>query len=183
MAREIFGVPTMFVGEDLYWGADRLDMVEVALGGSIARETGVARVPVDFYFDYSSPFAYLALTRAEQVFGEAGRWRPILLGGLFRSIGTVDVPLFTQSPAKRRHTMQDLGRQARWLGGEFKWPSRFPVSSVLALRVAKVLAAAMAVSGSAGTLTQAFSAAPLAVRLGYTCPELSEAMVPMPSSG
>lgn len=136
VARGIFGVPTMFVGEDLYWGADRLDMVEAALGGGeMQREACAARVPVDFYFDYSSPFAYLALTRAEQVFGDAGRWRPILLGGLFRSIGTADVPLFTQSPAKRQHTMQDLGRQARRLGVEFNWPSRFPVSSVLALRV------------------------------------------------
>ena len=36
----------------------------------------------------------------------------LLLGGLFRSVGTPDVPLFAQSPEKRRHTLVDLGRQA-----------------------------------------------------------------------
>ena len=92
-------------------------------------------VPVDLYFDYSSPFAYLALTRAEAVFGDAARWRPLLLGGLFRSIGTADVPLFTQSPEKQRHTRNDLERQARALGAAFVWPSRFPINTVLALRL------------------------------------------------
>lgn len=136
VARGVFGVPTMFVGDELYWGADRLAMVEAALGGEVPRAaSGSAMVPVDLYFDYSSPFAYLALTRAEAVFGGAARWRPLLLGGLFRSIGTADVPLFTQSPEKQRHTMKDLERQARALGAVFAWPSRFPINTVLALRL------------------------------------------------
>jgi len=136
VARGVFGVPTMFVGEELYWGADRLAMVEAALGGEVPRSIeATAMVPVDLYFDYSSPFAYLALTRAEAVFGDAARWRPLLLGGLFRSIGTADVPLFTQSPEKQRHTRNDLERQARALGAAFVWPSRFPINTVLALRL------------------------------------------------
>jgi 2-hydroxychromene-2-carboxylate isomerase len=136
VARGVFGVPTMFVGEELYWGADRLGMVEAALGGAVpGMATATAMAPVEFYFDYSSPFAYLALTRAEEVFGDAARWRPLLLGGLFRGIGTVDVPLFTQSPEKQRHTRKDLDRQAKALGAAFAWPSRFPVNTVLALRV------------------------------------------------
>ncbi len=136
VARGVFGVPTMFVGEELYWGADRLAMVEAALGGEVPRSIeATAMVPVDLYFDYSSPFAYLALTRAEAVFGDAARWRPLLLGGLFRSIGTADVPLFTQSPEKQWHTRNDLERQARALGAAFVWPSRFPINTVLALRL------------------------------------------------
>ncbi|HEY0136101.1 MAG TPA: 2-hydroxychromene-2-carboxylate isomerase [Nannocystis sp.] len=136
--REIFGVPTCFVGDELFWGNDRLDMVEAALGGTPASprpDPGAALAPVDFWFDYSSPFAYLALAQAEAVLGASATWRPLLLGGLFRSVGTPDVPLFTQSPEKRRHTMQDLTRQAERLGVEFSWPTRFPVSTVLALRV------------------------------------------------
>ena len=136
--RGVFGVPTCFVGDELFWGQDRLDMVEAALGGSppsLRVPPGTPLAPIDLYFDYSSPFAYLALAQAEAVLGAAARWRPLLLGGLFRSVGTADVPLFTQSPEKRRHTMQDLQRQAARAGVPFAWPTRFPVSSVLALRM------------------------------------------------
>ena len=59
----------------------------------------------------------------------------LLLGGLFRSVGTPDVPLFAQSPEKRRHTLVDLGRQAERAGLAFAWPTRFPVNTVLALRM------------------------------------------------
>ena len=65
----------------------------------------------------------------------AASWRPLLLGGLFRSVGTPDVPLFAQSPEKRRHTLVDLGRQAERAGLAFAWPTRFPVNTVLALRM------------------------------------------------
>ncbi len=136
--RGVFGVPTCFVGDELFWGQDRLDMVEAALGGSppsLRLAPGTSLAPIDLYFDYSSPFAYLALAQAEAVFGEAARWRPLLLGGLFRSVGTPDVPLFSQSPEKRRHTMQDLTRQAQRAGLAFAWPSRFPISTVLPLRM------------------------------------------------
>ncbi len=134
--RGIFGAPTCFVGDQMYWGQDRLDMVEAALGGLpevVRPNPGLS--PIDFWFDYSSPFAYLALAQAEALFGAAARWRPLLLGGLFRSVGTPDVPLFTQSPEKRRHTMQDLQRQATRANVPLAWPTRFPINTVLALRL------------------------------------------------
>lgn len=136
--RGIFGVPSCFVGDAMFWGNDRLDMVEAALGGapaSLRVPTGTALAPIDLYFDYSSPFAYLALAQAEATFAGAASWRPLLLGGLFRSVGTPDVPLFAQSPEKRRHTLVDLGRQAERAGLAFAWPTRFPVNTVLALRM------------------------------------------------
>jgi 2-hydroxychromene-2-carboxylate isomerase len=134
VARGVFGVPTYFVGEQLFWGQDRADMVEAALGGRPASPVSSPTAPVDFYFDYSSPFAYLAIMRAAEL-GPQVRWRPLLLGGLFRNLGTPDVPLFVQSPEKRRHTMQDLDRQAERAGLPFKFPSRFPIRTVLPLRV------------------------------------------------
>ncbi|MCY1055245.1 2-hydroxychromene-2-carboxylate isomerase [Nannocystis sp. SCPEA4] len=133
--RGIFGVPTYFVGDQLFWGQDRSDMVEEALGGRPAAPRLAPTAPVEFFFDYSSPFAYLAIMRAEAELGPQVRWRPVLLGGLFRSIGTPDVPLFVQSPEKRRHTMLDLDRQAARAGLPFKFPSRFPIRTVLPLRV------------------------------------------------
>ena len=63
------------------------------------------------YWDFSSPFAYLGATQAAALAKRTGArvtWRPLLLGGLFRSIGTPDVPLATFSPAKQRYIVQDL---------------------------------------------------------------------------
>jgi 2-hydroxychromene-2-carboxylate isomerase len=134
VARGVFGVPTYFVGEQLFWGQDRADMVTAALGGTPEQQAPSPAAPIDFYFDYSSPFAYLAIMRAGEL-GPQVRWRPILLGGLFRTLGTPDVPLFVQSPEKRRHTMQDLDRQAARAGLPFHFPARFPVRTVLPLRV------------------------------------------------
>lgn len=136
VARGVFGVPTFFVdGGDPFWGQDRMDMVEEAAGGRVVEAAASPTAPVDFYFDYSSPFAYLAIHRVEAELGAIARWRPILLGGLFRSLGTPDVPLFEQSPEKRRHTMLDLHRQAARAGAPFAFPECFPVRTVLPLRV------------------------------------------------
>lgn len=135
VARGVFGVPTYVVGDALFWGQDRADMVEAALGGRPEAPRPAPTAAIDFYFDYSSPFAYLAILRAAAELGPAVRWRPILLGGLFRKLGTPDVPLFEQSPEKRRHTMLDLDRQAARAGLPFNFPSFFPIRSVLPLRV------------------------------------------------
>lgn len=139
IARGIFGVPAFFVEGELFWGQDRLDFVEEALGGVPESMPPADRVapmyPVDFYFDYSSPFSYIASERAERMVGRALRWKPFLLGGLFKTIGAPDVPFFTQSEPKRKHTVRDLDRQAARGGIPFRWPSRFPMNTVLALRV------------------------------------------------
>ncbi|MCK6547082.1 2-hydroxychromene-2-carboxylate isomerase [Myxococcota bacterium] len=136
IAKGIFGVPAMFVGDDLYWGQDRLDFVEAALGGKPPAPATLraAATPVDFWFDYSSPFTYLAAMRVDAALGAAVTWRPMLLGGLFRVVGTPDVPMFTQSASKQRHTSADLARQAARHRIPFSWPSRFPMNTVLALR-------------------------------------------------
>jgi len=51
---------------------------------------------VIFYYDFSSPYAYLGATQIERVAQERGArvvWRPILVGALFNAIGTPNVPL------------------------------------------------------------------------------------------
>jgi 2-hydroxychromene-2-carboxylate isomerase len=136
--RGVFGAPAFFVDGALYWGQDRMDMVEAALGGAPdAGQPAQAdlRAPVDLYFDYSSPFAYLASTRAEAAFGDRARWRPMLLGAVFKEVEMVNVPLLAMSEAKRQFVAQDLLRQAAAAGAPLTWPTRFPMNSVLALRV------------------------------------------------
>jgi 2-hydroxychromene-2-carboxylate isomerase len=93
---------------------------------------------VDCYFDYSSPFAYLGTTQVERVAREAGgrvRWRPFLLGALFKRVGTPIVPIQTFPAAKQRHQSRDLYRWADVWGVPFRWPSGFPLRTVDALRL------------------------------------------------
>jgi 2-hydroxychromene-2-carboxylate isomerase len=92
---------------------------------------------VELFWDFSSPFAYLGNTQAEALAERTGATlvsRPMLLGGLFKAVGQVDVPLSTWSDAKREYTLRDIARWAEYWGVPFKWPSRFPMSSVKALR-------------------------------------------------
>lgn len=93
---------------------------------------------VHFFFDYSSPFAYLAATQIEAVAQRAGAeliWRPFLLGGLFKAIGTPDVPLFAMPEAKRRHAAADMLRWADHYGVPLRFPTRFPMNTVKPLRM------------------------------------------------
>ncbi len=129
--RGIFGAPAFFVDDDLYWGQDRMRDVERALGGTPPLLDAPNRWPVhpvDFYFDYSSPFAYLGAVRAEHLFGDHAVWRPMLLGAVFKTIGQAIVPLQLMSPAKQAYQGVDLGRQAEAVGAPFRWPSRFPMT-------------------------------------------------------
>ncbi len=93
---------------------------------------------VDCYFDYSSPFAYLGTTQIERVAREADaevRFRPFLLGALFKSIGTPMVPLQTFPDAKRKHQALELTRWAAHWGVPFRFTSTFPLNTIAALRI------------------------------------------------
>jgi 2-hydroxychromene-2-carboxylate isomerase len=92
---------------------------------------------LEIYWDFSSPFAYLGSTQAQKLAERTGAtlvWRPMLLGGLFKAIGQVDVPLLAWSETKRRYFLEDLKRFAAYWGVPFRFPSRFPVPSLKALR-------------------------------------------------
>jgi 2-hydroxychromene-2-carboxylate isomerase len=130
----VFGVPTFVVDDDLYWGVDRLDMVEDQVGGHLRHEIGSLQHPVDLYFDYSSPFSYVGCALADAHLGDHARWKPMLLGAVFKQVGMVNVPMFAMNEAKRRHAANDMERQARAAGLPFSFPSRFPMNTVLALR-------------------------------------------------
>lgn len=141
IALGIFGVPAWVVdGTHLYWGQDRMAFVEgtCAVPGAAAPSPRSGGPNLDVYWDFSSPFAYLGATQAALVAARAGAsvtWRPVFLGGLFRSIGTPDVPIATFSPAKQRYLAKDLDRWAAYWGVPFRFPSRFPTNSLRALRV------------------------------------------------
>jgi 2-hydroxychromene-2-carboxylate isomerase len=92
---------------------------------------------LDFYWDFSSPYAYLGSTQAAALAARTGatlRWKPMLLGGVFRAIGQADAPIATFSPAKQRYASLDMQRWADHWGVPFSFPSRFPMNTVKALR-------------------------------------------------
>lgn len=93
------------------------------------------KTPVDFYFDFSSPYGYLAAERIEALAAKHQRgvnWRPVLLGAIFKVTGTQ--PL-TFVPLKGEYTRRDLPRTARFHGIEFRMPSKFPIATQAAARL------------------------------------------------
>lgn len=146
-AAGVFGVPTFVIEQTLVWGQDRLALLEhVAAGETVDPSRGWAPPrtdagPVDrieFFHDFASPFSYLASTQIERIAAEYGvpvQWRPILLGALFREVGTADVPLHTMHAAKQAWVRRDLHQWASLWGVPFRFPSHFPMRTVLPLRV------------------------------------------------
>jgi len=94
---------------------------------------------IEFFFDCSSPWSYLAFHNIQPLaeeFGEEISWRPILVGGIFN---TVNPSVYAQReapvPLKARYELKDLSDWARSSGLLIKWrPSVFPVNSVKAMR-------------------------------------------------
>ncbi len=89
---------------------------------------------VEFFFDFSSPYSYLASTRIESIIARHASglvWKPILLGPIFRDIGKLPV---LDRPAEGAWARQDLERWARHLGVPLRHPPEFPVRSLAASR-------------------------------------------------
>jgi 2-hydroxychromene-2-carboxylate isomerase len=102
---------------------------------------GMARV--EFFYDYSSPWTYLAFTRIEELCRRRDAelvWRPILVGGIFNTVNpSVYEARQHPVPAKARYSAKDLHDWARFYGLVMKFPPTvFPVNSVKALRGALV---------------------------------------------
>lgn len=90
--------------------------------------------PLDFYFDFSSPYGYLAGEQIDDLAAKHGRavtWRPILLGVVFQQTG--GQPLLN-IPLKGGYARHDLARSARLLELPFRLPDPFPFMSVAACR-------------------------------------------------
>ena len=93
---------------------------------------------LDFWYDFSSVYSYLAAMRIAPLAEKAGvtvRWRPFLLGPIFQSQGMKDSPV-NLFPVKGQYIVRDMQRLASDIGVGFEWPKVFPQSSVLAARVA-----------------------------------------------
>jgi 2-hydroxychromene-2-carboxylate isomerase len=89
---------------------------------------------VEFFYDYTSTYSYLAHREIERVADATGAelvFRPMVLGFVFKATGN-SMPAAV--PAKGAYMMRDVARWARRLGLPFQIPSVFPVNSIRALR-------------------------------------------------
>jgi 2-hydroxychromene-2-carboxylate isomerase len=91
--------------------------------------------PVDFYFDFSSPYGYFGAEQIDALAARHGRtvrWHPFLLGATFKLLGTAPLPSI---PVKGPYSLNDIRRTARFFGLPYRHPSRFPLATQQAGRV------------------------------------------------
>jgi 2-hydroxychromene-2-carboxylate isomerase len=94
---------------------------------------------IEFFFDCSSPWTWLAFHNLQPMARELGvevRWRPVLVGGIFNAVNP-SVYEFRERgvPAKQAYLRKDLQDWARRAGLVIRFPPAvFPVNSVKAMR-------------------------------------------------
>ncbi len=93
---------------------------------------------LEFWFDFVSPYAYLAALRIDDLAARVGvavRWQPFFLGPMSRSQDWQHSPL-NLPPVKERYMWRDVERLCRKHRLAFFKPAVFPQNSLLAVRVA-----------------------------------------------
>ena len=105
---------------------------------------------LEFFFDLSSPYSYLAATQLQAMGERTGAtvvWRPMVLGAVFKAVGN-EMP--ARVPHKARWMGNDLQRWAEHYGVPFRFSSHFPSNAIKAMRLVLVdekKAAAVALAG------------------------------------
>ena len=90
---------------------------------------------IDFYFDFSSPYSYIASEWIEALAARHARtvkWKAILLGATFQAVG-LKSPV--DYPVKREYSLRDFERSARFEGVPFTMPQTFPIPTQNAARL------------------------------------------------
>jgi 2-hydroxychromene-2-carboxylate isomerase len=96
----------------------------------------VMKAPVEFWFDFVSPYAYIAAQSIEQLAARHGRevsWKPMLLGAVFKVTGSS--PLTMRPPQMADYFKHDFLRSARYAGVPFVLPELFPIATQNTSRV------------------------------------------------
>lgn len=95
---------------------------------------------IDFYFDLTSPYSYVAAEVIEDI-ARAGQrtvnYKPTLLGFIFKATGN-SAPMMV--PAKGKYSARDFARTARFHGLTINWPKQFPINATTASRAILKLA-------------------------------------------
>jgi len=85
---------------------------------------------IEFFFDIGSPYSYLAATQVSGLAERTGatvRWRPFLLGGVFRESGNT---MPARVPAKAQWMLSDMKLWSAYYGVPFQMSSHFPLNTL-----------------------------------------------------
>lgn len=89
---------------------------------------------IDFYFEFASPYGYLASLQIDAIAAAYDRevvWRPIMLGAAFKATGSVPN---IKAPLRGPYFLRDAPRSARLVGAPFVLPKAMPMNSLAASR-------------------------------------------------
>jgi 2-hydroxychromene-2-carboxylate isomerase len=178
--RGAFGVPGFWIADAnagkgrFFWGQDRMHFVEATLLSlrregrwesveglksliprCVAHNKLTCKTKLEFWYDFSSPWAFLGYTqlaRLQRQFGPELEivMKPFLLGILFREIGAPNMPMLAVSKTKAAWSRRDHEDWTAWWnavnvqeGGKdesinFHWADVFPIRTPTVLRVAIV---------------------------------------------
>lgn len=106
-----------------------------ATPASTAQTATMNPTPIAFYFDFSSPYSYIASEWIEALAARHGRtvdWRAILLGATFQA---AELKSPVSYPLKREYSLRDFERSARFAGVPFVLPQKFPIPTQNAARI------------------------------------------------
>ena len=95
----------------------------------------MSSAPIAFYFDFSSPYSYIASEWIEALAARHGRtvqWHAMLLGATFQ---VTEIRSPVSYPLKREYSMRDFERSARFAGVPLRMPEEFPIATQNAARV------------------------------------------------
>ncbi len=95
---------------------------------------------LDFWYEFASTYSYLSVMRIEDMARDAGvdvRWRPFLLGPLFKRQGWTSSP-FVEQKEKGRYMVRDMERICEARGLTFQMPDPFPQNGLYAARAALI---------------------------------------------
>ena len=86
---------------------------------------------IDFYFDFISPYSYLAHQKIKSIEGINFNYKPVLVGGLHNLQG-ITAPAFIKP--KLKHMINDCNLIAKKDKSNFIWNSKFPINSLNIMR-------------------------------------------------
>lgn len=98
----------------------------------------LTQAPIECWFDFGSMYSYpsvMLLPARAAAAGRPVRWRPVLLGAVFKALHGEGTP-FERQPQKLAYVMRDLARCCRREGLPWRQPSVFPRRTLLPIRVA-----------------------------------------------
>lgn len=97
--------------------------------------------PMQFWYDFASPYAWLAAERLATLREPAVEWIPFIIGPILRLRPDNPSPLQNAPPAQRAYRRRDVERLAAKQGLPLRWPSNYPRNGLLGARVARVVPA------------------------------------------